>query len=92
MTDLATRTLVTSGRETRSLGAGERGARSRMLRLPLYLLLIAASVVSIIPFLWMVIASTHPSSELFGTPLPVLPATRCGRTSPAWRRALASAA
>ncbi len=33
MTDLATRTLVTSGRETRSLGAGERGARSRMLRL-----------------------------------------------------------
>lgn len=73
MTDLATRTLVTSGRDTRSLGAGERGARSRMLRLPLYLLLIAASVVSIIPFLWMVIASTHPSSELFGTPLPVLP-------------------
>lgn len=73
MTDLATRTLVTSGRDTRSLGAGERGARSRMLRLPLYLLLIAASVVPIIPFLWMVIASTHPSSELFGTPLPVLP-------------------
>lgn len=73
MTDLATRTLVTSGRDTRSLGAGERGARSRMLRLPLYLLLIVASVVSIIPFLWMVIASTHPSSELFGTPLPVLP-------------------
>ncbi|MBO0980648.1 carbohydrate ABC transporter permease [Microbacterium sp. SD291] len=73
MTDLATRTIVTEGRETRSSGAGERGIRSRMLRLPLYLLLIAASVVSIIPFLWMVIASTHPTSELFGTPLPVLP-------------------
>jgi lactose/L-arabinose transport system permease protein len=73
MTDLATRTLVTSGRETRSLGAGERGVRSGLLRAPLYLLLIVASAVSIIPFLWMVIASTHPTSELFGTPLPVLP-------------------
>ncbi len=73
MTDLATRTIVTEGRETPSLGAGERGIRSGILKLPLYLLLIAASVVSIIPFLWMVIASTHPTSELFGTPLPVLP-------------------
>ncbi|WP_217178808.1 carbohydrate ABC transporter permease [Streptomyces sp. AC495_CC817] len=73
MTDLATRTIVTSGRDTRSLGAGERGIRSGLLRVPLYLLLIIASVVSIIPFLWMVIASTHPTSELFGTPLPVLP-------------------
>lgn len=73
MTDLDTQTAVTLGRHKGSLGAGKRGARSRMLRLPLYLLLIGASVVSIIPFLWMVIASSHPSSELFGTPLPVLP-------------------
>ncbi|GAT74497.1 carbohydrate ABC transporter permease [Microbacterium hydrocarbonoxydans] len=73
MTDLATRTLVTEGRETPSRGAGERGLRSGILKLPLYLLLIAASVVSIVPFLWMVVASTHPTSELFGTPLPVLP-------------------
>lgn len=73
MTDLATRTIVTAGRETPSGEAGQRGIRQRMLRLPLYLLLIAASVVSIIPFLWMVIASTHPTSDLFGTPLPVLP-------------------
>lgn len=73
MTDLATRTIVTSGRDTPSLGPGERGIRSVILRLPLYLVLIIASVASIIPFLWMVIASTHPTSELFGTPLPVLP-------------------
>ncbi|WP_309105234.1 carbohydrate ABC transporter permease [Microbacterium sp.] len=73
MTDLATRTIVTSGRDPRSLGAGERGIRSGIWKLPLYLLLIVASAVSIVPFLWMVIASTHPTSELFGTPLPVLP-------------------
>ena len=73
MTELATRTLVTAGKTPRSRGAGEGGTRPRLLRIPVYLLLIAASVVSIIPFLWMVIASTHPTSELFGTPLPVLP-------------------
>ena len=44
-----------------------------ILRLPVYLLLAVASVFSVLPFLWMVIASTHSTSELFGTPLPVLP-------------------
>lgn len=40
---------------------------------PVYLVLAVGSIVSLIPFLWMVIASTHPTSALFGTPLPVLP-------------------
>lgn len=41
--------------------------------LPAYAVLAAGSVVSLIPFLWMVIASTHATSALFGTPLPILP-------------------
>lgn len=54
--------------------AGFRSAFARgILRLPVYLLLAVASVFSVLPFLWMVIASTHSTSELFGTPLPVLP-------------------
>ncbi|MFB6609767.1 carbohydrate ABC transporter permease [Agromyces sp. NPDC056379] len=54
--------------------AGFRPALARgILRLPVYLLLAVASVFSVLPFLWMVIASTHSTSELFGTPLPVLP-------------------
>ncbi|WP_193597673.1 carbohydrate ABC transporter permease [Microbacterium sp. YJN-G] len=73
MTDLATRVVVTGNADGVSRGAGERGLRSRMLRLPLYALLILAAVVSIVPFLWMIIASTHPTSALFGTPLPMLP-------------------
>ena len=53
---------------------GFRPALGRgILRLPVYLLLAVASVFSVLPFLWMVIASTHSTSELFGTPLPVLP-------------------
>ena len=49
----------------------------RLLRgirhLPVYLVLAVGSIVSLIPFLWMIIASTHRTSELFGTPLPLLP-------------------
>jgi lactose/L-arabinose transport system permease protein len=40
---------------------------------PAYLVLVVGSVISLIPFLWMIIASTHQTSELFGTPLPVIP-------------------
>jgi lactose/L-arabinose transport system permease protein len=40
---------------------------------PVYLLLAAGAVLSVIPFLWMVVASTHTTSSLFATPLPVLP-------------------
>lgn len=54
--------------------AAPRAALRRgILRAPVYLLLAAASVLAVLPFLWMVIASTHQTSDLFGTPLPVLP-------------------
>lgn len=42
-------------------------------RLPVYLVLLVGAVLSIIPFLWMVISSTHTTSALFATPLPLLP-------------------
>ncbi|MFI6638368.1 carbohydrate ABC transporter permease [Streptomyces sp. NPDC050504] len=37
------------------------------------LLLLIGAVVSLIPFLWMAIASTHSTSELFTSPPPFLP-------------------
>lgn len=40
---------------------------------PIYIVLLIGSIISLIPFLWMIIASTHQTSDLFGTPLPVLP-------------------
>ncbi len=40
---------------------------------PVYIVLLIGSIVSLIPFLWMIIASTHQTSDLFGTPLPILP-------------------
>lgn len=42
-------------------------------RAPVYAALTVAAVVSVVPFAWMLIASTHRTSELFATPLPVLP-------------------
>lgn len=47
--------------------------RRHGLRAPVYLALVVAAVASVVPFLWMVIAATHETSSLFGTPLPVLP-------------------
>lgn len=47
--------------------------RSGLVHSPVYLILVLGSIISLIPFLWMVIASTHQTSELFATPLPVLP-------------------
>ncbi|KQW06471.1 ABC transporter permease [Leifsonia sp. Root4] len=47
--------------------------RAGILHAPVYLILIVASVLSILPFLWMVISSTHETKDLFVTPLPVLP-------------------
>lgn len=51
--------------------------RVRVMRLllhsPIYALLIVASIISLIPFAWMIIASTHTTSDLFVTPLPLLP-------------------
>jgi lactose/L-arabinose transport system permease protein len=54
------------GRADLRLAAGIR-------HLPAYAVLLVGSIVSLIPFLWMVIASTHQTSALFGTPLPILP-------------------
>lgn len=73
MTDLDTRTVVTTGSPRPGRRPEGHEALSRAAKIPLYLLLTIAAVVSVIPFLWMVIASTHPTSALFGTPLPVLP-------------------
>ena len=47
--------------------------RRGILRSPVYLVLAVAAVLSVLPFCWMVVASTHATADLFGTPLPVLP-------------------
>lgn len=58
-------------------GVPEERPAPRLFRsirhLPVYLVLAVGAVVSLIPFLWMIIASTHRTSDLFGTPLVVLP-------------------
>jgi lactose/L-arabinose transport system permease protein len=46
---------------------------SALRHAPVYGVLLIGSIVSLIPFLWMIIASTHRTSDLFGTPLPILP-------------------
>ncbi|SFY06272.1 carbohydrate ABC transporter permease [Streptomyces atratus] len=40
------------------------------------LLLVAGAVVSLVPFLWMAIAATHSTSDLFHSPPPFLPGGR----------------
>lgn len=54
-------------------GSVATGVRRGILRAPVYVALVVASVLAVVPFAWMVIASTHATSDLFGTPLPVLP-------------------
>lgn len=44
----------------------------RVAMILVYVALVAGGVVSLLPFWWMVIASTHTTSELFATPLPWL--------------------
>ena len=68
--------LITTGRAPRTgapARSGESLARKAILRGPVYLLLVGAGVLALVPFLWMVIASTHKTSDLFVTPLPLLP-------------------
>ncbi|GAA1818816.1 carbohydrate ABC transporter permease [Agromyces neolithicus] len=76
MTATSTLASVNPGTSTvrrpRPAGRGP-SLRRGILRSPVYVLLAIASVVSLLPFAWMVIASTHQTSDLFGTPLPVLP-------------------
>lgn len=69
-------TLTTSRpvfRSTATPGPSGTTRRRGILRAPVYVLLAIASVLSLLPFAWMVIASTHQTSDLFGTPLPMLP-------------------
>lgn len=74
-----TRTLVNEQPAVRAADPARRpvGSLSRppagVRHLPAYLILGIGSIVSLIPFLWMVIASTHETSALFGTPLPLFP-------------------
>ncbi|MGN7860675.1 carbohydrate ABC transporter permease [Microbacterium sp. 22303] len=69
--------LITTGRGRRLGQPADRGGepllRKIVLRAPVYVVMIVASVLALIPFLWMVIASTHKTSDLFVTPLPLLP-------------------
>lgn len=69
--------LIVTGRRVRSgqpaARPGEPLLRRIVLRAPVYLVLVLTSVLALVPFLWMVIASTHKTSDLFVTPLPILP-------------------
>jgi lactose/L-arabinose transport system permease protein len=47
--------------------------RRAVLRSPVYVALAVAAAISVLPFAWMVIASTHTTADIFATPLPVLP-------------------
>lgn len=42
-------------------------------RLLVLVALVVGAVISVFPFYWMVVASTHPTSELFRSPPPMLP-------------------
>lgn len=73
---MSTQLVVTGRSRTRSIPTLVRREpllRRVVLRSPVYLVLVAASIVSLIPFVWMVIASTHRTSDLFASPLPILP-------------------
>ncbi|MEV5203502.1 carbohydrate ABC transporter permease [Streptomyces sp. NPDC053720] len=48
----------------------------RLGRCAVRLLLAAGAVVSLVPFLWMAIAATHSTSDLFHSPPPFLPGGR----------------
>ncbi|WP_405709874.1 MULTISPECIES: carbohydrate ABC transporter permease [unclassified Streptomyces] len=48
----------------------------RLGRYAVRLLLAAGAVVSLVPFLWMAIAATHSTSDLFRSPPPFLPGGR----------------
>lgn len=49
------------------------GMTSSLRLIPFYVLLAVGAVISCVPFLWMATASTHRTSDLFGSPPPVLP-------------------
>jgi lactose/L-arabinose transport system permease protein len=74
-TSAMTQTLTTGRTPRRGIPSETHLGRGRStaLRAPVYIVLAIASALSIVPFLWMIIASTHETKDLFGTPLPVLP-------------------
>ncbi|WP_083428712.1 carbohydrate ABC transporter permease [Microbacterium sp. AR7-10] len=68
--------LIPTGKARRTGVPERRGeplVRRLVLRAPVYVLLVFAGILALVPFLWMVIASTHRTSDLFVTPLPLLP-------------------
>ena len=68
--------LITTGKARRTGVPERRGeplVRRLVLRAPVYVLLVFSGILALVPFLWMVIASTHRTSDLFVTPLPLLP-------------------
>ena len=72
---MTTELIVTGRARRRGMPAAGRpaGLRRLVLQSPVYLVLVVASILALIPFLWMVVASTHRTSDLFATPLPFLP-------------------
>ncbi|MHA6512414.1 carbohydrate ABC transporter permease [Tessaracoccus sp. Z1128] len=44
-----------------------------MVKVVSYLVLLGGAVASMVPFAWMIIAATHTTADLFGTPPPLVP-------------------
>ena len=43
----------------------------------IYILLIIGAILSIAPFYWMIVGSTHPSGDIFRVPPKLLPKASC---------------
>jgi lactose/L-arabinose transport system permease protein len=52
---------------------------TRLTRSVIYLLMAAGAVASLLPFVWMLIAATHDTSDLFRSPPPFVPGGRLWR-------------
>lgn len=78
-------------------GATQGRYRSRLGTAVLYLVLTGVALVSVFPFYWMIIASTHRSATILTTPPPLLPSTALAQNYrelmtgvPFWRNMLNS--
>ena len=72
-TSAPSETAESTPRLETATGSAAIAVRRGILRAPVYVVLAIAAVLSVLPFCWMIIASTHETSDLFGTPLPVTP-------------------